>query len=99
MYSYKAKGGQSIYDVCLQTYGDLKYLFKLMLDNGISNLNQSDVANIVFIFDPNLIVDVSIYNSNFNQNTFYYSSAQSNKLQTDGGEDLETDGGDKLIID
>jgi len=31
-----AKEGQTVYDVCMQGYGDLEYLFKFLKDNGLT---------------------------------------------------------------
>lgn len=69
---YKAYHGQSIYDVCLQTYGDLKYLFtKLIPDNGFISLNMTDLGGRSFIFDTDFIKDNSVYNRNTNENIIY----------------------------
>lgn len=57
MQQYKAKAGQSIYDVCLQTYGSLDYLGKLMDDNGINGVDEDVLSGQVFEWDDQLIVD------------------------------------------
>ena len=60
--TYTAKDGQSIYDVCLNTYGTLNLLFKLIKDNKISSTNEQRLAGKVFTFDTSLIIDNSIFN-------------------------------------
>lgn len=73
--SYTAREGQSIYDVCLQTYGDIKYLFtKLIPDNNISNINSSGFQGRAFIFDSDYISDHSLYNRNQDENVFYVTA-------------------------
>jgi hypothetical protein len=69
--NYKAKIGQSIYDICLQTYGSLDHfingestLFKLIRENNIGSVNESGFAGKIFIFDASLIIDNSVYLKN-----------------------------------
>lgn len=50
--AYKALEGQSIYDVCLQTYGTQNLLAKLIADNG-----AAVVPGKVFNFDSDLVAD------------------------------------------
>lgn len=57
-----ATNGQSIYDLCLMTYGDLKYVYKLMTDNNIVSLNDTNLSGKKIIFNPTLKRDVVFYN-------------------------------------
>lgn len=57
MRTYKALAGQSIYDVCLQTYGKLDYLYRLMQDNGIMGLDADVYSGQPFVWDENLVLD------------------------------------------
>ena len=57
---YKAIAGQSIYDVCLQTYGTLDYLYKLMQDNGIAGLDEDVYSGQQFQWDDNLVLDQQV---------------------------------------
>lgn len=57
MQTYNAIAGQSIYDVCLQTYGSLDYLYKLMQDNGIEGLDEPVYSRQQFVWDDSLVVD------------------------------------------
>lgn len=57
-----ATNGQSIYDLCLMTYGDLKYLYKLVQDNNILSLNDTNLSGKKITFNPTLIHDIGFYN-------------------------------------
>lgn len=71
MQTYKATDGQSIYDVCLQTYGSLDYLFRLMQDNGITGLNESVVSRQQFTWDDSFVTDQQINAAFAASNTTY----------------------------
>ena len=57
MRTYKALSGQSIYDVCLQTYGSLDFLYRLMQDNGVNGLDEDVRSGQSFVWDDNLVLD------------------------------------------
>jgi hypothetical protein len=57
-----ATNGQSIYDLCLMTYGDLKHLYRLMSENNIVGPNDTDLNGKKITFNPELIEDVAFYN-------------------------------------
>ncbi|CAB4218271.1 hypothetical protein UFOVP1596_11 [uncultured Caudovirales phage] len=67
--SYTALDGQSIFDICLQTYGDLNLLYKLMQDNKIDNTNSTMLKGSVFIFDTLLIKDNSLKDDDYHYAT------------------------------
>jgi hypothetical protein len=71
---YIARFGQSIFDVCLQTYGSLDYLYKLIRENDIDNINQTDLKGRAFTFDSSLIEDISLFNQNEDENIRYVTS-------------------------
>lgn len=73
MRTFKAIAGQSIYDVCLQTYGSLDYLYKLMEDNGVQGLNDDVVSGQTFTWDDTLVVD-QLINAAFAASDQYYST-------------------------
>lgn len=52
---FAAADNSTIYDVCLNTYGTLDLLVKLMQDNGFANVNQYPVAGQVFLYDDELV--------------------------------------------
>jgi len=60
MQTCTAVEGQSLYDVCLNTYGSLDFLLKMLQDSGVSDINQSPHSGQVFSFDPQLVVDQGI---------------------------------------
>ena len=64
--TYTAKSGQSIFDICLQVYGTLDLIMKLIQDNNIASLNSSGFTGFVFNYDASLIVDNSIVTANIN---------------------------------
>lgn len=106
MSNYTAKKGQSIYDVCLQTYGTLSLLsnkesalFKLINDNNISNINTGDLSGKVFIFDENLIFDFSLFSRNIEEKIFYVSVLNKDfYLLQDDGYFIFQDDGFKIIV-
>jgi hypothetical protein len=73
MRTFNAIAGQSIYDVCLQTYGSLDYLYKLMQDNGIQGLNEPVSSRQPFVWDDSLVVD-QVQNAAFAASKTYYST-------------------------
>lgn len=54
--------GQSIFDICLMTYGDLKYLYTLLQDNNIVSLNDTNLIGKTIKFNPDLVQDIGVYN-------------------------------------
>ena len=50
----KALYGQSIYDLCLQAYGTLDFIFKFIQENQISNINDTNLSGNTFIFDSTI---------------------------------------------
>lgn len=60
MQTYKAINGQSIYDVCLQTYGSLDYLYKIMQDNAFAGLDEIVVSGQEFVWDDSLVINQQV---------------------------------------
>jgi len=54
---YTGQYGQTIYDVCLITYGKFELLNKLCVDNGISSFDNISANGIVFRYDLSLVND------------------------------------------
>ena len=73
---YTAIAGQSIYDVCLQTYGSLDFLFKLMQDNAIDGLNTDVLSGQKFTWDETLVVNQQL-NSAFAASGINYATSSS----------------------
>jgi hypothetical protein len=63
MLPIKALYGQSILDICLQTYGSLDYLSKLIQDNGLDNINVVPFSGQIFAWDES-ITDKKLQNGN-----------------------------------
>ena len=61
---YKAISGQSIYDICLMTYGTFDLLFKLVSDN-LNSIDDVIVSGQTFIWDSSLSVNSTINNVTF----------------------------------
>ena len=87
MIKFSAVGGQSLSDVCINTYGSMDYFFKLLQDNAIENPNALPASNGQFSWDNSLATDAqnqrTIVTNNLkfatassgNMNTYYIVSA------------------------
>lgn len=53
--SFRAVDGQSTYDICLNTYGTLDPLIKMLLDSGFSSVDSDPATGDAFVFDDDLI--------------------------------------------
>lgn len=60
--------------MCLQTYGELDYLYKLMQDNGIQGLDQEVLSGQQFVWDDSLVVDQQINQAFASTSTVYATS-------------------------
>jgi hypothetical protein len=75
MSTYTGINGQSLMDVCLNTYGSLDYLYKLLQDSGVSNINQPVVSQQPFTWDSDLIVDQNVNRITSLQGVIYATAA------------------------
>ena len=57
MLVYNSTHGQSIYDICLNTYGSFDYLFKLLSDNGIESIDTDISLVNSWTWDENKVTD------------------------------------------
>lgn len=57
MQVFKAVENSTIYDVCLNTYGTLNLLVKLMVDNSFVGVNYYPTAGQEFTFDETLVAN------------------------------------------
>lgn len=57
---YQSIAGQSIYDVCLQTYGSLDFLYKLLQDNSIAGVDVPVTSRQQFVWDDTLVLDQQV---------------------------------------
>lgn len=75
MQQYNCQNGQSWYDVCLNTYGSLDYLGKLVSDNG-GELNIQPTTNTVIYWDQSLVKDSSLLSLIKNNGYVYNTGVQ-----------------------
>jgi len=71
---YTAIEGQSLLDVCLNTYGSLDYFTKLLVDSNVENPDQVPYTGQKFTYDETLIIDASI-NKTTTLNNIRYATA------------------------
>lgn len=64
MTTFVAVDNSTIYDVCLNTYGSLDFLVKLMTDNDFDGVETRPIAGQEFLFDEKLVVNQLVYFSN-----------------------------------
>ena len=95
---YVSKNGQNIYDVCLQTYGVLEHLLKLVRDNNLSSIG-APFFNKEFFFDEDLVKDYLLFSKVNNENINYITEEGFRGLLTDSGIQILTDDGFMLFAD
>lgn len=61
---FKAVDMSTIYDVCLNTYGTLNYLVKLMVDNDFEGVNTYPSAGQIFVYDDSLVYGLAQQKNN-----------------------------------
>jgi len=67
MLLYKAVSDQSIYDICLMTYGSFDYLSKLVFDN-MENIDSTILVGQEFSWDETLATDQNSNQTLINNN-------------------------------
>lgn len=60
----KVLEGQSIFDVCLMTYGSFENMYKLIQDNDIDSINDNEIAQKTLTFDKDSIYDTVLFKNN-----------------------------------
>jgi len=75
MQIFKAVSNSTIYDVCLNTYGTLNLLAKLMDDNSFNGVDTYPINGQEFLYDENLV------NVQTNQNLSQNYSVSAGALQ------------------
>jgi hypothetical protein len=75
---YKAISGQSIIDVCLNTYGSIDYLYKLMQDNNVASVNTNVYGGQKFTWDDSLVIDQGLNTAFKSTNTRYCTDISNN---------------------
>lgn len=59
--TFTAVYGQSIFDVCLNCYGSLDLLYKLIQDSGVDSVNDIPRSGQKYTYDDALVVDQNVY--------------------------------------
>lgn len=100
--TYNVREGQSVYDLALQLYGSIDFIFKLIQDNiGIQNLDVLGLGAFQVTFDPSLITDQSVANRNSADAIIYITgnnTLPAGGLDTDDAEPIQTDDGEFIVI-
>lgn len=60
MSTFSGVSGQSLFDVCCNTYGTLDYMYKLLQDSGKANINAGVSTGDQFTWDSALVVDQQV---------------------------------------
>lgn len=98
----KAINRQSLFDIALMTYGKIDNIFLLIQDNGVANLNDAAIDQVIFSFDSTLISDYFVYLRNRNNNIRYGTAEidvlPGGALETASDEPLQTADGIQIII-
>lgn len=59
--TFTAVSGQSVYDICLNCYGTLDLLYKLLKDSGIDSVNIIPYSGQKFTYDDSLVIDINVF--------------------------------------
>ena len=78
---YHAISGQSLHDVCMNTYGSMDYFYKLLQDSGVTDSNMVPYTGQKFTWDDTLIVDKAI-NRTTTLSGIRYATVHSNNNNT-----------------
>ncbi len=78
MTTFTAIFGQSIFDVCLNTYGSFDYLLKLITDNNIPNINYTPYSGQQFTWDETLTADQAVNQTSQNAKIIYATATLKN---------------------
>lgn len=85
---FMGRYGQNLFDVCLNTYGTLEYYVKMLVDNKYDNTLIPN--NNLFIFTPNLVVDVNIFNTVTGKGVYYSTGLSTTTYKVFAEEDDKT---------
>lgn len=75
MLSFNSINGQSLYDICLNTYGSLDFMSKLLKDNGIENIEIPVPTSKEWNWDETLTMDQAVNQKATNASIYYATSA------------------------
>ncbi len=60
MTTFQGLNGQSIFDVCMNTYGSLDFLYKLLTESNVENIDQPVVSQQKFVWDETQTFDNAV---------------------------------------
>lgn len=75
LFEYKTSNGQSIKDICLNIYGNIDLIYKLIRDSGTNGINYIPKTGDVFLYDPTLIIGNSSSRTKIISDTRYATLA------------------------
>lgn len=78
MSTFSAVNGQSLFDVCCNTYGSLDYLYKLLQDNSVANIDESVNTAQKFSYDNTLVVDQQVNRATTLSGKIFATAAEQN---------------------
>lgn len=78
MTNYSSLSGQSVLDVCMNTYGSFDLIVKLMMDSDFDNINAIPYGGQQFTYDETLVANQPV-TSSANVNNTIYSTLQTNR--------------------
>lgn len=78
MRTYYAINGQSLADVCMNTYGSMDFFYKLLTDNNIPDANILPSTGLPFSWDETLVVDFVVGQTLTKNNIKYATAASGN---------------------
>lgn len=95
--NYNGINGQTLLDVCLNTYGSLDYFYKLLQDSSVPSADAAVYSGQVFTWDQALVVDAQILRTTTLGNIRYATASSGNgntfAVVVGGGQNLPPTGG------
>jgi cobalamin biosynthesis Co2+ chelatase CbiK len=94
-----SQSGQSMYDLCLASYGSIDLLLKFCNDNGVTDVNFIPLLPQVFEYDSTLIADQSnfVYAYTTGAIPTANNTQQFNLVTADKSQYLVTAGGSQYL--
>lgn len=78
MTNYFAVNGQSLADICMNTYGSMDYFYKLLQDNNVESADFIPYSGQLFVWDETLVVDANIQKTTSLGGIIYATGYQTN---------------------
>jgi hypothetical protein len=91
MQQFNAIAGQSLIDICLNTYGSLEFLTQLMQDNSVQTINDTVTSGQVFNCNSEVIYSRKFYATN--------TTNGSSAIHSEGDLFIESEDGQIIISD